>query len=383
MKIISWIRSSIAILLMVILSPAFAQITSYPLNSGTADPAGEGFIYALPLNIVKVDVHVTKTEKFKGMYSEFATKMLGITEVIEKDQEFYGIDRITVSTVSEIDTSHLYFAKLPEKLKDDHTFMVNLSEKGFITGYRLVNKEDDDNLHQVAVTSPFRDLLKPVLIEKVDTIIRKVSIDTNIFEEKVLKRSISVKSTEQQAREIADLIYRIEDSKYSLITGYQEVNYSKESMQFMLDQLNRMEKEYLAFFKGSTLTSEEVYTYYYTPMTNSEASFNTLFRFSTNYGILSKSGQSGDPVNITVTPLNKYAQARKFEGQRMNIKRKAKGLYYRIPESTTIDITIGNKILTTEKATISQMGILTFLPYSTLSSVEFTENGQLRTLILE
>lgn len=383
MKIISWIRSSVTILLMVILSPAFAQIMSFPLNSGKADPAGEGFIYTLPLNIVKVDVHVTKTEKYKGMYSEFAAKMLGITEIIEKDQELYAIDRINLSTLNEIDTVHLYFAKLPEKLKDDHTFMVNLSEKGFITGYRLINKEKDGNMRQVAVTSPFRDLLKPVLIEKVDTIMRKVSIDTNIFEEKVFKRSISVKSTEQQAREIADLIYRIEDSKYSLITGYQEVNYSKESMQFMFDQLNKMEKEYIAFFKGSTVTSEEVYTYYYTPVSNSEASFNTLFRFSTNYGISGKSGQSGDPVNITVTPMNKYAQARKFEGQRMNIKRKAKGLYYRIPESTTIEITMGNKVLISEKAYISQMGILTFLPYSTLSSVEFTENGQLRALVLE
>lgn len=383
MKEISWIRSSIAILLMVILSPAYAQIMSFPINSGTADPAGEGFIYALPLNIVKVSVHVTKTEKYKGMYSEFATKMLGITDVIEKDQESYDIDRITVTTLNEIDTAHLYFARLPEKLKDDHTFMVNLSEKGFITGYRLINKEEDDNLRQVAATSPFRDLLKPVLIEKVDTIIRKVSIDTNIFEEKVLKRSISVKSTEQQAREIADLIYRIEDSKYSLITGYQEVNYSKESMQFMLDQLNKMEKEYLAFFKGSTATTEEVYTYYYTPVPNSDAMFNTLFRFSTIYGVMSKLGQSGEPVTITVNPLKLYAQARKFEEQRMNIKRKAKGLYYRIPESTNIEISMGNKVLASENAFISQMGILTFLPYSTLSSVDFTENGFLRTLILE
>lgn len=383
MKVFSWIRLSVFLLLITAISPAFAQIMSFPLYSDKADPAGEGFIYALPLNTVKVDVHVTKTEKFKGMYSEFATKMLGITDVIEKDLMSYDIDRITLNTITEIDTTQLYFARLPEKLKDDHTFMVSLSEQGFITGYRLINKDDDEYQWNTATSSPFRDLLKPVLIEKVDTIIRKVSIDTNIFEEKVLKRSISIKSTEQQAREIADLIYRIEDSKYSLITGYQEVNYSKESMQFMLDQLNKMENEYLAFFKGSTITTQQVYTYYYTPVANSTVSFNTLFRFSSNNGVLSKAGLSGEPVNITVTPLNIYNKVRKFEDQRMSIKRKAKGLYYRIPESARIDITIGNNVITSEKSFISQLGILTFLPYNNLSNVVFDENGALKSLILE
>ena len=383
MKMIGWIRSSAIIFLFSVYSSATAQIVSVPLGSGKADPGGEGFIYALPLNTVKVNVHVVKTEKFKGMYSDFAAKMLGISEVVEKDNTSYKIESITLNTINEVDTTQFYFARLPEKLKDDQTFMVSLSEQGFINGYRLVKRDDNENNKDLIVESPFRDLLKPVLIEKVDTIIRKVSIDTNIFEEKVLKRSISVKSTEQQAREIADLIYRIEDSKYSLITGYQEVNYSQESLQFMLDQLNKMENEYLAFFKGSIVNSEYVYTYYYTPQSNSTESFSTLFRFSGNSGVLSKTGQTGDPVNITVKPLNIYKEARKFENQRMSYKRKAKGLYYRIPESVSIDITLGSNVIKSEKLSISQLGIVTFLPYSNLSTADFYENGSLKFIVLE
>ncbi len=380
---IDWIRASIFISLFSVCSPSIAQIVSIPLNSGNADPAGEGFIYALPLNTIKVNVHVVKTEKFKGMYSDFAAKMLGIADVVEKDNTTYRIENITLSTINEIDTTQFYFAKLPNKLKDDHSFMVNLSEQGFITGYRLKKQEDDNINVDLTTGSPFRDLLKPVLIEKVDTIIRKVSIDTNIFEEKVLKRSISVKSTEQQAREIADLIYRIEDSKYSLITGYQEVNYSKESMQFMLDKLNMMENEYLAFFKGSIVNSEYVYTYYYTPQPNSSESFSTLFRFSGNSGVLSKTLQTGDPVNITIKPLNIYNQVRNFENQRMDYKRKAKGLFYRIPESVRIDVTLGSNVIKSEKLSISQLGIVTFLPYNNLSNIDFNENGSLKFIVLE
>ena len=60
---IDWIRASIFISLFGVCSPSIAQIVSIPLNSGNADPAGEGFIYALPLNTIKVNVHVVKTEK--------------------------------------------------------------------------------------------------------------------------------------------------------------------------------------------------------------------------------------------------------------------------------------------------------------------------------
>ncbi len=383
MKMSGCIKSSLIVIMMTLVCSTFGQITSFPVQSSKNDPSSEGFVYALPLSIVKVDIHVTKTEKFKGKYSDFATKLLGIKDIILKDAMNYDISEISISTIAEIDTNHFYFAQIPNKMPDGRSFMLSMTEKGLISGLYTVSKTEDEAHKKTYYDTPFRDLLKPVQIEKVDTIIRRVSIDTLVFEEKVLKRSISEKSNEQQAKEIADLIYNIEDSKYSLLTGYQEVNYSKESMDFMINNLNKLEREYLAYFKGSTITTDEVFTFYYLPKQKSTESFTTLFRFSATEGIAPKSNMNGDPVSISIISLNKYAQVRDFENRRMQSKRKAKGLYYRIPESVQIDLKIGNRVLASENADISQMGILTFLPYYNISNVEFYGNGSIRSIILE
>lgn len=362
---------------------SYGQISSFPIQSTEIKFESDGFIYALPLHTIKVDIFITKTDKFKGKYSEFATKLLGLTDVTSKDQSSYKISDVKFTTVKEIDSTQFYFAQIPNKLEDDKSLMINLTEEGFLSGYFSVKSYTDKKSESKSVENPFRDLLKPVLIEKVDTIIRRVSIDTTTIEEKVLKRSISEKSNEQQAREIADLIYRIEDSKFSLITGYQEVNYTKESLQFMLNQLNKMENEYLAFFKGSTQTSEEVYTFYYTPTEKTPDNFTTLCRFSTTDGITDKSNRVGDPVNLTIKSLHQNQKVRQLEANRINAKRKSKGLFYRIPESVRVEIALGKNTIATNKTYISQLGILTFLPSSNLMKVDFNENGSLRSLILE
>lgn len=359
-----------------------AQIVSYPLNTENLDYSGDGFIYALPSTTVRLDITINKTEKFKGKFSDYSVKLLGITEMITKDAVHYEISDVKISTESDVDTSQLYFARFPKKLSDDAGFFIQLSEQGFISAFHQIKKEDDSRNEKDVVVTPFKDLLKPVLIEKVDTIIRRVSIDTTIIEEKVLKRSISEKSNEQQAREIADLIYRIEDNKFSLITGYQEVNYSKESLQFMLDNLNRMEREYLDYFKGTTVRSKETYTFYYKPQAKPEEAFNTFFRFSPVDGIYDKNSRSGEAVSINVAPSNTLKAARSFENERMQVKRKNKGIYYRIAEPVTIQVKLGNTIIASEKTFVSQMGILTFLPSLNVSSVEFNANGSLKMLKL-
>lgn len=381
MKVIHLVTITLVTFLLSVLSSCFGQVVSYPVNSPEINSASEGFYYALPSHTIKIEVRIKKTERFKGKFSDHATKLLGITEVITKDATSYEIDDIKVSTLVEADSNYIYYAQLPAGLDDDKTFMVNLTELGLLSGVNISDREDLPKYYNSA--KPFRDLLKPVLIEKVDTIIRRVSIDTTIIEEKVLKRSISEKSNEQQAREIADLIYRIEDSKFSLVTGYQEVNYSRESLKFMLDKLNTMEREYLAFFKGSVIESENVFTYYYTPENKSRESLNTLFRFSASEGIAEAVSKSGDAVNISLTPEKFYLKVHELEKKRFEAKRKGKGIFYRIPESVNIRITTGNKVLASERSFISQLGIISFLPYSNLSTVEFSESGSLKSLILE
>ncbi len=361
---------------------AKSQISSYKVSSGDINVDGDGFYYALPLNSVKVDVTVSKSEFFKGKFSDYALKLLGISNIIKDDKTTYGIKNIVLSTETSIDTLNLYFAQLPAKWNDDYLLELVLSDKGLLSELRAQRKNAEAKEAKQGAEGGFRDLMKPVIIEKVDTIIRRVSIDTTTIEEKILKRSISEKSIEQQAREIADLIYRIEDNKFSLITGYQEVNYSKESLQFMLEKLNLMEEEYLAYFKGTSKVSEQVYTFYYTPQPQETEVFRTLFRFSETDGISSRDSRSGVPVSISGSPTHHLSQIKALETKRMSSKKKAKGLIYRIPEEVNYSITMGNNVLSSKKLFINQLGIITFLPSANLNHADFHENGTLKTLIM-
>lgn len=52
-----------------------------------------------------------------------------------------------------------------------------------------------------------------------------------------------------KAREAADMISRIRESRFNLITGYQETNFSRETMEYMDKNLQRMLQDYISLFR--------------------------------------------------------------------------------------------------------------------------------------
>jgi len=369
----------------------YGQMNVVPFSSGKPSPEKDGIIYSLPRNVIKIQIEVLKRENFKGPFSEFAGKMLGLTNVIIENSTSYKLGTVMMTSLAEVDPQQFYFVEIDDKVKDSRSLMITMSEAGYISGFADIgqNKKDVRNALVSGDFSnenlkPFRDLLKPVLIEKVDTVIRRISIDTTTVEEKVLKRSISEKTPEQQAREAADLIYRIEDNKFSLITGYQEVNYSRESLEFMIDQLNKMEKEYLAMFKGLTRESQQVYTYYVTPEPSTDGTLETICRFSKTKGISDEAGTSGESVSLVVTPLNQNKAIEDFVKQRDQVARKLHGFYYRVPEKTLITLRVGGIPVAEQQMLISQLGIITFLPAGNMSNVRFdAETGNVIQAVSE
>lgn len=370
---------------------SYSQINVVPFNGGKPSSEKDGIIYSLPRSVVKVQLEIIKTDNFKGPYADYAAKLLGLTDVIRDNSTTYEIGSVNLTSYAEADPNQFYFIEIDDKVKDNRSLMVALSEDGFISGFADIGPVKKELKNAMASgdfsnesLKPFRDLLKPVLIEKVDTVIRRISIDTTTVEEKVLKRSISEKTPDQQAREAADLIYRIEDSKFSLITGYQEVNYSRESLEFMLGQLNKMGKEYLALFKGTSGKSIQVLTFYVTPGSSKEGTLETICRFSKTKGITDKSTTTGESVSLVVTPLNQNKAIEDFVRQREQSSKKIHGFYYRIPEKSMVTLRVSGLPVAEEQMLISQMGLVTFLPAGNMSNTRFhPENGSVLNAVSE
>lgn len=382
----------IIILIFLLISvKSYGQLNVVPFNGGKPSTEKDGIIYNLPRSVIKVQLEIVKIENFRGPFADYAPKLLGLTSIIAENSVNYEIGRINMTPLAEADPDQYYFIEIDDKVKDSRSLMVNLTEEGFISGFAdigPVKKEVRNSLRTGDYGNenlkPFRDLLKPVLVEKVDTVIRRISIDTTTIEEKVLKRSISEKNPEQQAREVADLIYRIEDNKFSLITGYQEVNYSRESLEYMLEQLNTMEKEYLELFKGTIRKSSQVYTYYVTPEASKDGSLETICRYSKTKGLIEKSSSAGESVSLIITPLNKNKAIEEFVQQREKAVKKVRGFYYRIPEKSLLTLRVGGVPVIEDQMLISQFGLVTYLPAANMSNVNFNPfNGSISSAVAE
>ncbi len=88
------------------------------------------------------------------------------------------------------------------------------------------------------------------LYEKTDTIIRKVVVDTVTVEKMYFEKKWVEKSTEKKAVEAANMISKIRENRFNLITGYHEIAFDAGTMSYMDQELQRMEKEYLSLFTG-------------------------------------------------------------------------------------------------------------------------------------
>lgn len=362
---------------------AGAQYNVISIVKEAIHPEKEGFVYALPMSTICVEITVDRTETVKGPYSDFAAKYLGLQQVAKADITRYAIRKAEINVLAEPDPEQVYFIEFDKKSKTE--ISLALSENGIIRGFSQIVKDKDADKYSksaVDIENPvFIDLLKPTVLEKVDTIVRRISVDTTTIEERVVRRSVSEKSAEQMAKETADAIRKIDENISNLISGYQEVNYSKESLEFMITELRKLQNEYLSLFKGSRRTTTSSYKFYVTPRETIDGALESLCKFSAEKGMQPKNSPTGENVNLTITPENVNTSLRDFTMQRTHVSKKKHGLYYRIPQQTKITVSTGYNVLEERTEMISQLGFLTFLPAGNYSALKFdTTTGAIQQI---
>jgi hypothetical protein len=203
----------------------------------------------------------------KGPYAEYADQMLGLLSVTSVNSIEYELKDIRLSTYNEPDPSEYYFIQIPEKSKDRNAVELFLSDAGVVSGVRTIDQPGNEKKEQSKDLSASRinipEFANPSVFERTDTVIKRISLDSTIIEQKFFRKTSTAKSTEQKAREAAEFILKLDESMYNLIIGYQEVNYEKGTMEFMYNQMNNMKQDYLVLFKGVTNVSSETFTFYY------------------------------------------------------------------------------------------------------------------------
>jgi len=374
------------ILVAISANQLFGQLVVTKINGSRQDPKAEGFFYSLPRTGINVDILVRKTQKIKGPYSEFADKYLGLSQVINMNSTEYEISAIRLSTFNEPDPANYYFVKSTGKKKDRQAMELFLSDRGALIGFGDNRKEEINKQDKVIGSNglSIHEVPNPSLFERVDTVIRKISVDTTTIEQKVFKKISSAKTPDQKAKEAADFVLKLDESMFNLINGYQEVNYEKGTMEYMYKQMDELKNEYLELFKGITGVTTDTYSFSYIPQINTDNPSTALCKFSISKGILDKNSPSGDLIQIEIRNLDNLSPVREFMDQRNNENKEAKGFYYCIPDEAKVAVKIGGLVKVESQFTINQFGVITFLPASSVRNLElFNNTGGLKHVLIK
>jgi len=301
-----------------------------------------------------------------------------------------------VTTSQQPDPDQYYFLELAGKLaKDAEAGLLSFTESGLILGtipekYDTIAKEEKIINKEEPGLSTEKDVFPEVFkysadvnfFEKVDTIIRKVNIDTMTLERQYLKRTVVEKSPEQKAKEASDYIVKIKDNRFNLISGFQEVNYNRETLEYMDSQLKQMEKEYLKLFTGISLHKTLTFSFYYTPNPNQVNAEVPIFKYMKSKGMMELDEPGGKIVTIkvqrsgTTSPLASY-QKRGGENT------KDHGFFYRIPELARVTVKLDENLTEETQCLVSQLGIVSFLPASKWRVKFYKETGGIKGIGLE
>ncbi|HNY02659.1 MAG TPA: DUF4831 family protein, partial [Bacteroidales bacterium] len=220
------------------------------------------------------------------------------------------------------------------------------------------------------------------VFEKVDTIIRKINIDTMTVERQYYKRTMVEKSPEQKAKEAADFISKIKENRFNLLSGTQEVNYNRETLEYMDDQLGHMEKEYLNLFTGITIHKALTFTYKYIPVPNQINTEIPIFRFQPSKGIIDLDETGGKVVTIRVQRVGHTNAVAGYLGKAPKSE-KAQGLSYRIPELAKVSVKLDENTQEETQCLVSQLGVVTTLPAGRWKVDFHEETGGIRSLEIQ
>jgi hypothetical protein len=367
---------TITVILTILVScSVFAQLNVVRIDNNAAPQTKEGIFYSLPRTVVKIEVKIDRVENYKGPYADFALRFLGLKNVVQANSIEYKISDITITTYPEPDPDQYYFVEMGDKMsKGERIGVLSLSNAGVILGTMpegidtsgsFIPLSNSDDLLSEADKDAFGELFKysadVSVFEKVDTIIRKINIDTLTVERQYYKRTMVEKSPEQKAKEAADFISRIKDNRFNLLSGTQEVSYNRETLEYMDTQLKTMEREYLKLFTGVSLHKSLTFSYKYIPIPNQINTEIPIFKFLKSKGIIDLDEQGGKVVTIKIQRVGNTNTVANYL-KKAEKETKIQGFSYRIPELARVTVKLDENTQEETQCLVSQLGVVSYLP---------------------
>jgi hypothetical protein len=340
-------------------------VTKVFAMSDTTRVTDGSLLYALPMTVFNVTVEFRHTVDKPGPYAKYSAEMLGIKDVITRERETWIISRVTVRSIEELDPSEFYIIEASSIVQ---TNALALKKSGLIMDinpsvYDNVSANlTDAGLNQVNLR--FDDLgADEYFVTQSDTAYRLVKLDTAFIKIPYLVERKKQLSIDQLADKAAKSLLELRDGKQRILNG--EANVFPQSSAG-IDEINRIEKEYMALFTGKILSENKTLTFSVIPQKEQSGKAVAIFRFSEEAGPSTQSSGPGTPVLMTLQPAGKTKDINIVSkpvpaGKEVETKSFDK-LYYRVPDVVTMKISIGNESLFESRKLVYQFGQVVQLP---------------------
>lgn len=330
--------------------------------SDTSKLRGGSLLYSLPRTILTVRAEMERKVSMPGPYAAYAEDMLGLSDVVLKEKEQWRLTGITVESHEEADPSEYY---LVETLSSFGTNLITLRNEGLIMDINPgAGTKSISLLPGTLSESPgFRtyDLgSDEYFLSRADTAYRRVSMNDTYIRVPYLVEKKKKLSTEQLAERTARRIMELRDGRILILTG--EANVFPQS-DAAINEINRLEKEYLELFTGKDYTEKRVLTFQVIPDRESPRPTFPLFSFAEDSGPCAGAEDCGTKVEMLLAPEQKTKDLTILSNNTSETPgQKAERLFYRIPDVVKISIMMGEKPVFISRKLVYQYGEIMQLP---------------------
>lgn len=323
-------------------------------NASAQDPQGS-VVYSLPSTTLVFDVEAVQENFYAGPYARFAAKYLGI-EVRQQDESICHIKKVKMTPYIEADLSKRY--SVDPGIGGINPFLT-LSSQGLISlsGAKI----GDSGVWRFPsnVKGDFSDKgVNSNLITEETTLYR--NSNDNAYSKISVQQNMTVqKSPEKKAAETAELIFELRQKRLQIVTGDTDATYSGEAMGAAVEELTRLEKEYLSLFIGYSVYQEIQTRFEIIPQSENEIQKYVAFRISDKEGIVSADNLAGTPVILELTPENITSPEAPAKSSKVSY------ITYRIPASCKVKLYKGTQSLLESRVPVYQLGVESSFPVKT------------------
>ena len=332
------LKSAFLLLALMALGMGNATAQYITTHAKAATPGQQrGIYYALPRTVIQLDFVIEEIELLEGPYSDYVY-MIGADDYIMEDGMEYRLLDVMMTTYAEADPNATFFVEMNAKKGDAIEFY--LTPKGILQGVGIASTPSSDSQ-----PTPLTSHLSPL-----------TSQDRNFK----YQYGSKAKSPEQMAYAAVEMINRIRDEKIKLLTGFQETAFTLDTYRQMYADLDQMENDYLSLFVGKRIVNTVVKTVYVTP--SKEVPSQSIARFSTDKGFSTGVSGPGNVITLQALSLKTTGSINEPSQSAVETISHENKLFYRIPETANVKLTLGNKVLLEKRVDIAQYGVFMLAP---------------------